>query len=98
MHIVAHATRNVGLLCNVPHLNIASKACTCIRMQGKRGIEKPAFQLPTFIEATGIAKLRQVPNSTLVSVPNIYIFIRAFVHECIHVYKRRESICMLVFA
>ncbi|EKX45836.1 hypothetical protein GUITHDRAFT_71074, partial [Guillardia theta CCMP2712] len=27
-------------------------------LQGKRGIEKPPFQLPHFIEATGIAKLR----------------------------------------
>jgi len=27
-------------------------------LQGKRGIEKPAFKLPEFIEATGIAKLR----------------------------------------
>lgn len=28
-------------------------------LQGKRGIEKLPFQLPSFIEATGIAKLRQ---------------------------------------
>ena len=28
-------------------------------LQGKRGIEKAPFQLPAFIEATGIAKLRQ---------------------------------------
>eukprot|EP00741_Cyanophora_paradoxa_P004808 tig00000829_g4665.t1 len=27
-------------------------------LQGKRGIEKPAFKLPDFIEATGIAKIR----------------------------------------
>lgn len=28
-------------------------------LQGKRGIEKPPWQLPAFIEATGIAKMRQ---------------------------------------
>ena len=28
-------------------------------LQGKRGIEKPPWQLPDFIEATGIAKMRQ---------------------------------------
>ncbi len=27
-------------------------------LQGKRGIEKPAFQLPSFIEATGISDMR----------------------------------------
>merc|ERR1719480_742452 len=28
-------------------------------MAGKRGVEKPPFKLPEFIEATGIAKIRQ---------------------------------------
>jgi Domain of unknown function (DUF382) len=28
-------------------------------LQGKRGIEKPAFQLPDFIEATGISEMRR---------------------------------------
>jgi hypothetical protein len=28
-------------------------------LQGKRGIEKPPWQLPDFIEATGISKMRQ---------------------------------------
>jgi hypothetical protein len=28
-------------------------------LQGKRGIEKPAFKLPDFIEATGIGEMRQ---------------------------------------
>ena len=28
-------------------------------LQGKRGIEKPPFKLPDFIEATGIANMRQ---------------------------------------
>lgn len=28
-------------------------------LQGKRGIEKPAFRLPEFIEATGIGEMRQ---------------------------------------
>ena len=28
-------------------------------LQGKRGIEKPPFQLPDFIEATGISEMRQ---------------------------------------
>ena len=28
-------------------------------MQGKRGVEKPPFQLPDFIAATGISKMRQ---------------------------------------
>ena len=27
-------------------------------LQGKRGIEKPPFKLPDFIEATGISKMR----------------------------------------
>ena len=27
-------------------------------LQGKRGIEKPPFQLPAFIEATGISDMR----------------------------------------
>ncbi|KAK2656072.1 hypothetical protein Ddye_009124 [Dipteronia dyeriana] len=29
-------------------------------LQGKRGIEKQPFQLPDFIAATGIAKIRQI--------------------------------------
>ena len=28
-------------------------------LQGKRGIEKPPFQLPDFIEATGISEMRK---------------------------------------
>lgn len=28
-------------------------------LQGKRGLEKPAFKLPDFIEATGIGEMRQ---------------------------------------
>jgi len=28
-------------------------------LQGKRGIEKPPFKLPDFIEATGISNMRQ---------------------------------------
>ena len=28
-------------------------------LQGKRGLEKPAFRLPEFIEATGISEMRQ---------------------------------------
>jgi splicing factor 3B subunit 2 len=28
-------------------------------LQGKRGIEKPPFKLPEFIEATGISNMRQ---------------------------------------
>eukprot|EP00004_Rigifila_ramosa_P009687 TRINITY_DN2132_c0_g1_i1.p1 TRINITY_DN2132_c0_g1~~TRINITY_DN2132_c0_g1_i1.p1 ORF type:complete len:574 (+),score=161.23 TRINITY_DN2132_c0_g1_i1:78-1724(+) len=31
-------------------------------LQGKRGFEKPPFQLPAFIEATGISQLRSVYN------------------------------------
>lgn len=31
-----------------------------ICLQGKRGIEKQPFQLPDFIAATGIEKIRQV--------------------------------------
>lgn len=31
-----------------------------IILQGKRGIEKQPFQLPDFIAATGIEKIRQV--------------------------------------
>lgn len=37
----------------VPH-------CVLITLQGKRGIEKQPFQLPDFIAATGIEKIRQV--------------------------------------
>jgi hypothetical protein len=32
----------------------------CCFFQGKRGIEKQPFQLPDFIAATGIEKIRQV--------------------------------------
>lgn len=28
-------------------------------LQGKRGLEKPAFQLPDYIEATGIGEMRK---------------------------------------
>ena len=28
-------------------------------LQGKRGIEKPLFKLPEYIEATGIGEMRQ---------------------------------------
>jgi splicing factor 3B subunit 2 len=31
-------------------------------LQGKRGIEKQPFQLPDFIAATGIEKIRQVTS------------------------------------
>jgi hypothetical protein len=34
-------------------------------LQGKRGIEKPPWQLPDFIEATGISTMRQVPCAAL---------------------------------
>lgn len=34
----------------------------CYVLQGKRGIEKQPFQLPDFIAATGIEKIRQVIN------------------------------------
>lgn len=34
-------------------------------LQGKRGIEKQPFQLPDFIAATGIEKIRQVNISLL---------------------------------
>lgn len=34
-------------------------------LQGKRGIEKPPWQLPEFIEATGISTMRQVPCAAL---------------------------------
>ncbi len=34
-------------------------------LQGKRGIEKQPFQLPDFIAATGIEKIRQVMQSHL---------------------------------
>jgi hypothetical protein len=33
-----------------------------IILQGKRGIEKQPFQLPDFIAATGIEKIRQVSS------------------------------------
>lgn len=31
----------------------------CPSLQGKRGLEKPPFKLPDFIEATGISKMRE---------------------------------------
>lgn len=34
-------------------------------LQGKRGIEKQPFQLPDFIAATGIEKIRQVMQSCI---------------------------------
>ncbi len=34
-------------------------------LQGKRGIEKPPFKLPEFIEATGIGEMRQVGSCTV---------------------------------
>ncbi len=34
-------------------------------LQGKRGIEKPPFVLPDFIEATGIGQMRQAYQVTL---------------------------------
>lgn len=39
-------------------------------LQGKRGIEKQPFQLPDFIAATGIEKIRQVASysTTLVHI------------------------------
>lgn len=36
---------------------------TGLILQGKRGIEKQPFQLPDFIAATGIEKIRQVNRS-----------------------------------
>jgi hypothetical protein len=36
-----------------------------IILQGKRGIEKQPFQLPDFIAATGIEKIRQVCTISL---------------------------------
>lgn len=33
-------------------------------LQGKRGIEKPPFVLPDFIEATGIGQMRQAYQVT----------------------------------
>jgi len=38
-------------------------------LQGKRGIEKQPFQLPDFIAATGIEKIRQV---FFVNSPNFW--------------------------
>ena len=35
-------------------------------LQGKRGIEKPPFVLPDFIEATGIGQMRQAYQVSLV--------------------------------
>ena len=35
-------------------------------LQGKRGIEKPAFQLPDYIEATGIGEMRKAYQEKVV--------------------------------
>lgn len=43
-----------------PPLSLCCSACVG---QGKRGIEKTPWQLPDFIAATGIEKLRQVRRS-----------------------------------
>jgi len=41
-------------------LAVISSEAVLLFWQGKRGIEKQAFQLPDFIAATGIEKIRQV--------------------------------------
>jgi hypothetical protein len=40
--------------------HISDFMSSCFFFQGKRGIEKQPFQLPDFIAATGIEKIRQV--------------------------------------
>jgi hypothetical protein len=41
-------------------LLVSSSEVLSLFWQGKRGIEKQPFQLPDFIAATGIEKIRQV--------------------------------------
>ena len=43
-------------------------------LQGKRGLEKPPFKLPDFIEATGIGEMRQAYQekaSVLLPAPSL---------------------------
>lgn len=47
-------------------------------MQGKRGIEKQPFQLPDFIAATGIEKIRQVRLNFSFSSFTFIIILHAF--------------------
>lgn len=42
-------------------------------LQGKRGIEKQPFQLPDFIAATGIEKIRQVNLILLCLMDTIFL-------------------------
>lgn len=54
-------------------------------LQGKRGIEKQPFQLPDFIAATGIEKIRQVFHLTFIllyfRMSSINLGIRTLVHN-----------------
>ncbi len=50
-------------------------------LQGKRGLEKPPFKLPDFIEATGIGEMRQayqekVPRHANAHLPYRLIMLR----------------------
>ena len=39
-------------------------------LQGKRGLEKPPFKLPDFIEATGIGEMRQAYQEKVTEPPS----------------------------
>lgn len=46
-------------------------------LQGKRGIEKPPFQLPEFIRRTGIQEMREALQEK-VGVPSVLYTLRRF--------------------
>ncbi len=54
--------RQSALTCCRPKGLTVPRCCTARcghAPQGKRGLEKPPFKLPDFVEATGIAQMRQ---------------------------------------
>ena len=55
----------VGIFSNIKYLHevTGSSFEFAFVLQGKRGIEKQPFQLPDFIAATGIEKIRQVQDT-----------------------------------
>ena len=42
-------------------------------MQGKRGFEKPPFELPDYIQATGIMEMRQALAEKVSSWVYVYV-------------------------
>jgi len=49
-------------------------------LQGKRGIEKPLFKLPDFIEATGIGEMRQAYQEKVGGSHSLYLVLHDSCH------------------